>query len=229
MWVWLLCLALQQDFTPLNQTQAVQAEDLRIIERLKAIEQRIDEAGSLLPALEVIRKELAQSRREREELRGILDRFDLTPLRDSVIELGEKSAREREGILSAILGGRDAILEGIKPLGGLLPAVTGLLSEIRESRAEAAEARGGLLSGLAEVRAEVIRARAELTEAKEKLAKAQAELVEIRGSLGERFFWFAVYVVGGCAVLLVGGSLIIGFVYVKLAKLIHQIPIPKVI
>jgi chromosome segregation ATPase len=219
--MWLALLLLLQDFAPLT-AQTLQVEDLRIIERIRAIETRLDESVSLWPALEVIRKELAESRQERERIIGILERFDLTPLRDSVTEYHQKSAREREGILSAVLGGRDAILEGIKPLSGLL-------EEMRVSRAELAEVRGGLLSGLAEVRAEVIRARAELTDAKERLAKAQAELTEIRGSLGERFFWFAVYVVGGCAVLLVGGSLILGFVYARLARLINQIPIPKVV
>lgn len=214
--MWILLALLAQDFVPM------QAEDLRLGDRIKALEARLDEQVSLWPALETIRKELADSRKEREEIRKVLERFDLTPLRASVIELSEKSAQERAGILNAILGGKEAILEGIKPLGGIL-------EEIRASRAEMSQVRSGLLSGLAEVRAEVIRAKAELTEAKTKLAEAQAELVEIRGSLGQRFFWFTVYLVGGCGILLIGGSLIVGFVYVRLSKLINQIPFPKVV
>ena len=213
--------------------QAIQAEDLRIVERLKAIEQRLDESRSLWPALEVIRKELAESRKEREEFRGLLERFDLTPIRDSLAEIGERSARERAGILEAITEGRSGLVREIiasreelitrlAPLGGLAEAVKENLLELRG-------VKSGLLSGLAEVRAEVIRAKAELTEAKAKLAEAQAELAEIKGSLGERFFWFAVYLVGGLAVLLIGGAMLAGFVYAKLSKLINNLPIPKVV
>jgi chromosome segregation ATPase len=212
--VW--CAMLTQDFVPL------QSEDLRIVERIRAIESRLDEQISLWPALETIRRELAESRKEREEIRGLLSRFDLTTLRDAVSELGKRSADERAGILSAILGGKESILEAIKPVGGIL-------DEVRANRAEMAQLKNGLLSGLAEVRAEVIRAKAELTEAKSKLIAAQAELAAIQGSLGQRFFWFTVYLVGGCAVLLIGGTLVIGFVYAKLAKLINQIPLPKVV
>ena len=212
--VW--CAMLAQDFVPL------QSEDLRIVERIRAIESRLDEQISLWPALETIRRELAESRKEREEIRGLLSRFDLTTLRDAVSELGKRSADERAGILSAILGGKESILEAIKP-------VSGILDEVRANRSEMAQLKNGLLSGLAEVRAEVIRAKAELTEAKSKLIEAQAELAAIQGSLGQRFFWFTVYLVGGCAVLLIGGALVIGFVYAKIAKLINQIPLPKVV
>jgi chromosome segregation ATPase len=215
--MWLVWLALvTQDFMPL------QSEDLRIVDRIRAIEERLEGQVSLWPALEVIRKELADSRKEREEIRKFLERFDLTPLRASISELGERSAQERAGLLNAIIGGRDAILEGIKPLGGIL-------DEIRANRAEMAELKGGILSGLGEVRAEVIKAKAQLVEAQSKLAQAQAELAAIQGTLGQRFFWFAIYLVGGCAVLLIGGSLIVGFVYVKLSKLINEIPFPKVV
>lgn len=212
--VW--CVILAQDFVPL------QSEDLRIVERIRSIESRLDEQISLWPALETIRRELAESRKEREEIRGILSRFDLTALRDAIGELSSRSSDERSGILKAVLGGRDSILEVIKPLGGII-------EEIRANRAEMAQVKNGLLSGLAEVRAEVIRAKAELTEAKSKLIEAQAELAAIQGSLGQRFFWFTIYLVGGCAVLLIGGTLVIGFVYAKLAKLINQIPFPKVV
>lgn len=212
--VW--CVMLAQDFVPL------QSEDLRIVERIRSIESRLDEQISLWPALETIRRELAESRKEREEIRGILSRFDLTALRDAIGELSSRSSDERSGILKAVLGGKESILEAIKPLGGIL-------EEIRANRAEMAQVKNGLLSGLAEVRAEVIRARAELTEAKSKLIEAQAELAAIQGSLGQRFFWFTIYLVGGCAVLLIGGTLVIGFVYAKLAKLINQIPFPKVV
>lgn len=212
--VW--CVILAQDFVPL------QSEDLRIVERIRSIESRLDEQISLWPALETIRRELAESRKEREEIRGILSRFDLTALRDAIGELSSRSSDERSGILKAVLGGRDSILEVIKPIGGII-------EEIRANRAEMAQVKNGLLSGLAEVRAEVIRARAELTEAKSKLIEAQAELAAIQGSLGQRFFWFTIYLVGGCAVLLIGGTLVIGFVYAKLAKLINQIPFPKVV
>jgi chromosome segregation ATPase len=207
---------LAQDFVPL------QSEDLRIVERIRSIESRLDEQISLWPALETIRRELAESRKEREEIRGILSRFDLTALRDAIGELSSRSSDERSGILKAVLGGKESILEAIKPLGGIL-------EEIRANRAEMAQVKNGLLSGLAEVRAEVIRAKAELTEAKSKLIEAQAELAAIQGSLGQRFFWFTIYLVGGCAVLLIGGTLVIGFVYAKLAKLINQIPFPKVV
>jgi chromosome segregation ATPase len=207
---------LAQDFVPL------QSEDLRIVERIRSIESRLDEQISLWPALETIRRELAESRKEREEIRGMLSRFDLTALRDAIGELSSRSSDERSGILKAVLGGRDSILEVIKPLGGML-------EEIKANRAEMAQVKNGLLSGLAEVRAEVIRAKAELTEAKSKLIEAQAELAAIQGSLGQRFFWFTIYLVGGCAVLLIGGTLVIGFVYAKLAKLINQIPFPKVV
>ena len=212
--VW--CVILAQDFVPL------QSEDLRIVERIRSIESRLDEQISLWPALETIRRELAESRKEREEIRGMLSRFDLTALRDAIGELSSRSSDERSGILKAVLGGRDSILEVIKPLGGML-------EEIKANRAEMAQVKNGLLSGLAEVRAEVIRAKAELTEAKSKLIEAQAELAAIQGSLGQRFFWFTIYLVGGCAVLLIGGTLVIGFVYAKLAKLINQIPFPKVV
>jgi chromosome segregation ATPase len=212
--VW--CVILAQDFVPL------QSEDLRIVERIRSIESRLDEQISLWPALETIRRELAESRKEREEIRGILSRFDLTALRDAIGELSSRSSDERSGILKAVLGGKESILEAIKPLGGIL-------EEIRANRAEMAQVKNGLLSGLAEVRAEVIRAKAELTEAKSKLIEAQAELAAIQGSLGQRFFWFTIYLVGGCAVLLIGGTLVIGFVYAKLAKLIDQIPFPKVV
>jgi chromosome segregation ATPase len=212
--VW--CVILAQDFVPL------QSEDLRIVERIRSIESRLDEQISLWPALETIRRELAESRKEREEIRGILSRFDLTALRDAIGELSSRSSDERSGILKAVLGGRDSILEVIKPLGGII-------EEIRANRAEMAQVKNGLLSGLAEVRAEVIRAKAELTEAKSKLIEAQAELAAIQGGLGQRFFWFTIYLVGGCAVLLIGGTLVIGFVYAKLAKLINQIPFPKVV
>ena len=212
--VW--CVILAQDFVPL------QSEDLRIVERIRSIESRLDEQISLWPALETIRRELAESRKEREEIRGILSRFDLTALRDAIGELSSRSSDERSGILKAVLGGKESILEAIKPLGGIL-------EEIRANRAEMAQVKNGLLSGLAEVRAEVIRAKAELTEAKSKLIEAQAELAAIQGSLGQRFFWFTIYLVGGCAVLLIGGTLVIGFVYAKLAKLINQIPFPKVV
>jgi chromosome segregation ATPase len=207
---------LAQDFVPL------QSEDLRIVERIRSIESRLDEQISLWPALETIRRELAESRKEREEIRGILSRFDLTALRDAIGELSSRSSDERSGILKAVLGGKESILEAIKPLGGII-------EEIRANRAEMAQVKNGLLSGLAEVRAEVIRAKAELTEAKSKLIEAQAELAAIQGSLGQRFFWFTIYLVGGCAVLLIGGTLVIGFVYAKLAKLINQIPFPKVV
>lgn len=212
--VW--CVILAQDFVPL------QSEDLRIVERIRSIESRLDEQISLWPALETIRRELAESRKEREEIRGILSRFDLTALRDAIGELSSRSSDERSGILKAVLGGKESILEAIKPLGGII-------EEIRANRAEMAQVKNGLLSGLAEVRAEVIRAKAELTEAKSKLIEAQAELAAIQGSLGQRFFWFTIYLVGGCAVLLIGGTLVIGFVYAKLAKLINQIPFPKVV
>jgi chromosome segregation ATPase len=212
--VW--CVMLAQDFVPL------QSEDLRIVERIRSIESRLDEQISLWPALETIRRELSESRKEREEIRGILSRFDLTALRDAIGELSSRSSDERSGILKAVLGGKESILEAIKPLGGIL-------EEIRANRAEMAQVKNGLLSGLAEVRAEVIRAKAELTEAKSKLIEAQAELAAIQGSLGQRFFWFTIYLVGGCAVLLIGGTLVIGFVYAKLAKLINQIPFPKVV
>lgn len=213
--------------------QAMQVEDLRIVERLKAIEQRLDESRSLWPALEVIRKELAEGRKEREELRGVLERFDLTPLRDSLAELNEKSARERAGIMDAITEGRagllreimasrDELIGRLAPLGGLVEAVKENIQEIRG-------VKSGLLSGLAEVRAEVIKAKAELTEAKAKLTEAQAQLIEIQGTLGQRFFWFAVYLIGGLAVLLIGGVMLAGFVYAKLSKLINNLPIPKVI
>lgn len=213
--------------------QAMQVEDLRIVERLKAIEQRLDESRSLWPALEVIRKELADGRKEREELRGVLGRFDLTPLRDALVELGEKSARERAGILEAITEGRAGLLREImasrEELIGRLAPLGGLVEAVKENVQELRGVKSGLLSGLAEVRAEVIRAKAELTEAKAKLTEAQAQLVEIQGTLGQRFFWFAVYLIGGLAVLLIGGAMLAGFVYAKLSKLINNLPIPKVI
>lgn len=213
--------------------QAMQVEDLRIVERLKAIEQRLDESRSLWPALEVIRKELADGRKEREELRGVLGRFDLTPLRDALVELGEKSARERAGILEAITEGRAGLLREImasrEELIGRLAPLGGLVEAVKENVQELRGVKSGLLSGLAEVRAEVIKAKAELTEAKAKLAEAQAQLIEIQGTLGQRFFWFAVYLIGGLAVLLIGGVMLAGFVYAKLSKLINNLPIPKVI
>ena len=213
--------------------QAMQVEDLRIVERLKAIEQRLDESRSLWPALEVIRKELADGRKEREELRGVLGRFDLTPLRDALVELGEKSARERAGILEAITEGRAGLLREImasrEELIGRLAPLGGLVEAVKENVQELRGVKSGLLSGLAEVRAEVIKAKAELTEAKAKLAEAQAQLIEIQGTLGQRFFWFAVYLIGGLAVLLIGGVMLAGFVYAKLSKLINNLPIPKVV
>ena len=213
--------------------QAMQMEDLRIVERLKAIEQRLDDSLRLWPALEVIRKELAEGRKEREELRGILERFDLTPLRDSLAEFSEKSARERAGILNSITEGREGLLREIlasrEELTGRLAPIGGLVEAVKENVQELRGVKSGLLSGLAEVRAEVIRAKAELTEAKAKLTEAQAQLVEIQGTLGQRFFWFAVYLIGGLAVLLVGGAMLAGFVYAKLSKLISNLPIPKVV
>lgn len=222
----LFCL-LVQDWQPM------QAEDLRLVDRLKAIEERIDDTLKIGPALEVIRRELAESRKEREQILGVLERFDLTPLRDALNDFSQKSSQERDGILKAVLEGREGLVREIiasrediaariAPLGGLVEAVKENVSEMRE-------VKSGLLSGLAEVRAEVIKARAELTEAKTKLAQAQAELAEVRGSIGQRFFWFALYLIGGCAVLLIGGTALVSFVYVRLAKMINALPFPKVV
>lgn len=223
----ILLALLAQDWQPM------QAEDLRIVDRLKAIEERIDETLRVGQALEVIRKELAESRKEREEIRGLIERFDLTPLRDALSEFSAKSAQERQGILNAVLEGREGLIREIlasrEELAQRLAPLGGLLELVKENALEMRQVKSGLLSGLAEVRAEVIKARAELTEAKTKLAQAQAELEAVRGSLGQRFFWFAIYLVGGCAVLLVGGVLIVSFVYVRLSKLINAIPFPKVV
>lgn len=223
--IW-LCL-LVQDWQPM------QAEDLRIVDRLKAIEERFDETLRVGQALEVIRKELAEGRKEREEIRGLIERFDLTPLRDALSEFSERSAQERQGILDAVLEGREGLIREIlasrEELTQRLAPLGGLVELVKENASEMRQVKSGLLSGLAEVRAEVIKARAELTEAKTKLAQAQAELAEVKGSLGQRFFWFTVYLVGGCAVLLIGGVLIVTFIYAKLSKLINAIPFPKVV
>ena len=213
--------------------QAIQSEDLRIVDRLKAIESRLDESVRLWPALEVIRKELADSRKEREEMRGLIERFDLTPLRDAMGEFIEKSARDRDGILKAVTEGRSGLLSEIlasrEDIAGRLAPIAGLVELVKENALEIRGVKSGLLSGLAEVRAEVIRAKAELAEANAKLTEARAQLIEIQGTLGQRFFWFAVYLVGGCAVLLIGGTLLAAFVYAKLSKLINSIPLPKVV
>lgn len=173
--IMVLMALMVQDWTQLPMSQV---EDVRLLERVKAVEERIEEAKAIWPALEVIRKELAESRKERDRV------------------------------------------------GGQLAT---MLEEIRGTFGEFREIKSGLLSTMGEVRAEVFRARAELAEAQRRLAEAQSQLAEVKGSLGSRFFWFTVYLVGGLAVLLIGGSLILGFVYLRLVRLINTLPLMKVV
>lgn len=151
----------------------------------------------------------------------------LTKLDELSRKLSELSeGRERDGILQAIRERHDELVGRLEVLGGMF-------SEIRAGRAEIAELKaefnrfggfGGVLSEIGSARAAVIEAKAELIKAQAELEKANTEARSINGSLGSRFFWFTVYLIGGVGVLAVGGSLILLFVYSRLKGLIGLIP-----
>lgn len=176
-------------------------------------------------ALDVIREELSKSRADRERLLG-----DVAALRELLNQsradiAGLSGLFSIPGALEAAVGSIDA---RIRPLDS---AITRLLERFDSEAVEAAAARKGLLEAFAEARAELVRARAEAqkqyAEAEKMRAQAQKELLEARGTLGSRLFWFSVSVTGSIIVLLVGLSIVIAVISKMASKITDALSIIK--
>lgn len=176
-------------------------------------------------ALEVIREELAKSRSDRERLLS-----DVSALR----ELLNQSRTDISGlsglfsIPSALESAANSIEARIRPLDS---AITRLLERFDSEAIEAAAARKGLLEAFAEARAELVKARAEAqkqyAEAEKMRVQAQKELLEARGTLGSRLFWFSVSVTGSIVVLLIGLSIVIAVISKMASKITDALSIIK--
>lgn len=190
-----------------------------VIERLD----RSDEFS--FRALDVIREELAKSRSDRERLLS-----DVSALH----ELLNQSRADIAGLsgLFSIPGALESAVKSIEArIRPLDSAITRLLERFDSEAIEAAAARKGLLEAFAEARAELVRARAEAqkqyAEAEKMRAQAQKELLEARGTLGSRLFWFSVSVTGSIIVLLVGLSIVIAVISKMASKITDALSIIK--
>lgn len=208
-------------------------------------------------ALEVIRAELAETRKDRDRLekelaslsgiRSELNRLvsqveglpgrikpvDATGLGSRLSELADAvlpmPATLRE-VTSAIAGFPSVLGREFAPVRAALDVISGRLDEA--SKAYEA-ARGGLLAAFAEARAELIRARAEAearhAEAERLRAETEKQLLEARGTLGQRLLWFTVCLVGALLVLLLGLAVIISVLSrlgSKIASVLSIVKIP---
>ncbi len=263
--VWLMpllvlaCLALPCSLVSQEIKGPLDSERLERIEKLLEIRdfKRLEEiALNQQRALEVIREELAQLRKERDKTEQALNA--VSALRSEIIKLAEQVAAVPGKIRPVDLGSLGVRLgelaDAVMPLPGVLQTVKELVASVPEvlsrefspvrsaleaignrldqNAVEYEAARKGLLAAFAEARAELVKARADAqqkyAEAEKLRAETEKQLLEARGTLGQRLLWFTVCLVGSLLILLFGLAIIIAVLSRLGSKIASVLSIVKV-
>ena len=255
----LACLALPCSLVSQEIKGPLDSERLERIEKLLEIRdfKRLEEiALNQQRALEVIREELAQLRKERDKTEQALNA--VSALRSEIIKLAEQVAAVPGKIRPVDLGSLGVRLgelaDAVMPLPGVLQTVKELVASVPEALSrefspvrsaleaignrldqnavEYEAARKGLLAAFAEARAELVKARADAqqkyAEAEKLRAETEKQLLEARGTLGQRLLWFTVCLVGSLLILLFGLAIIIAVLSRLGSKIASVLSIVKV-
>lgn len=203
-----------RDFRRLEDIALNQQKALEVIRaELAEIRKDRDRLEKELASLSGIRSDLGKLVSQVEGLPGRIKPVDVTGLGSRLSELADAVIPLPGSIIAmreAVEGLPTVIGREFAPVRNALDVIAGRLDEAAKSY-EAA--RSGLLAAFAEARAELIKARAEAeqrhAEAERLRAETEKQLLEARGTLGQRLLWFTVCLVGALLILLFGLAVII--------------------
>lgn len=223
-----------RDFKRLEELALNQQKALEVIrEELAVLRKDRDRSEQALNALAAIKLEISKAAEQISQIPGKIKPTDLGGLGSRLSELAD-IVNPLPGALQAVRDAVSAVPELLsREFSPVRTALEAIGNRLDQNAIEYEAARKGLLSAFAEARAELVKARADAeqkyAEAERLRAQTEKELIEARGTLGQRLLWFTVCLVGAGLILLFGLAIVIAVVSrlgSKIASVLSIVKIP---